>query len=155
MGLRIAPDNYQEMKFTITDKLSLDSAFTQAQAMLKAKGSIEVTVTGGKRKLTQNALAFEWYGQVAIHLGDHTVEEVHAISKLHVGVPLMRSEDAEYSAAYDLAIKPLPYETKLEAMKYWPTTRLMNKEQMSSYLEQLQRFWAQRCGIVLERKETT
>ena len=143
------------MKFTCQDKLSLDGAMTQMQAMLKAKGSIEVTVTGGKRKLTQNALAFEWYGQVALHLGDHTVEEVHAISKLEVGVPLMRSEDAEYASVYDATIKQRPYEEKLEVMKYWPTTRLMNKEQMSSYLEQLQRFWAQRCGIVLERKETT
>jgi hypothetical protein len=59
---------------------------------------------------------------------------------LHIGVPLLCSEDAHFKAEYDRVIGPLPYETKLALMVEpfdFPVTRLMKKRVKSDFLTAL------------------
>ena len=69
--------------------------------------------------------------------------------KLHHGIPILRAEDAEFREFYDGALKGLAYEHKLQAMKYLPVTSLMTKDQLSKYLEAVQRDYATR-GVYLQ-----
>jgi thiamine kinase-like enzyme len=72
--------------------------------------------------------------------------------KLHHGVPILRAEDADFREAYDAVIKPLDYETKLKAMDHWPVTSLMNKAQMSKFLEDIREDYRKR-GVQLQFPE--
>lgn len=88
-----------------------------------------------RRTIAQNKLAFDWYAQIAEDLGDESAQLKRRECKLHHGVPIMRTDDEEYRAAYDAVIKPLAHETKLIAMDHWPVTSLMSTEQLSRFLQ--------------------
>ena len=114
---------------------------------------LRVRWTNGKRRtLSQSALSHCWYDQIAKELGDQTEEEVKCECKLRFGVPILRADDPDFRDMYDSGIKGLTYETKLKAMRFIPVTSLMSREQLSKYLEQLQREFAGR-GISLEFPE--
>lgn len=59
----------------------------------------------------------------------------------------MRAEDDEFRSVYDMVIKPLSYEKKLEAMKAWPVTSLMTKDQLNQYLVAMQSDFAGRVTL--------
>lgn len=90
------------------------------------------------RSIPQNAISHEWYGQAALENRERDAVQWKSYCKLHHGVPILRAEDEDFRAAYDAAIKPLTYENKLEAMKFWPVTSLMTTAQLSKYLEAVQ-----------------
>lgn len=116
-----------------------------------------VTVTKGvKRSTDQNRLQRVWVNQIAAELdnGD-TAENVRGLTKLHVGVPIMRAASEAYQRDYDEIIRPLPYPAKLRLMQVpidFPVTRDMTVPQKTQYLEGMQQFWAER-GVVLENRE--
>jgi hypothetical protein len=97
-----------------------------------------VSLTKGvKRSDDQNRLQRLWMKE-AEEQGDQTAEEYRAYCKLHHGVVILRTENAEFCEVYDRIIKPLPYEQKLELMKTpmdFPVTRLMNTSQKKRYLD--------------------
>ena len=103
------------------------------------------------RSLNQNDQAHLWYTQVSLELREDTPLGVKCISKLNVGVPIMRATDAEFRAFYDKCLKPLSYEDKLDAMKYFPVSSIMPVDAASQYLEDLRTFWGKR-GVTLEFK---
>ncbi len=103
------------------------------------------------RSLNQNDQAHVWYEQISLELREDTPLGVKCISKLNVGVPMMRAIDSDFREFYDKFIRPKPYDDKVDAMKYVPVTSLMPVDTASQYLEELQRFWAQR-GVTLEFK---
>ncbi|MEX0385843.1 hypothetical protein [Spiribacter onubensis] len=93
--------------------------------------------TGAKRSLDQNRLQRQWLNEAATQ-GDQTAEEYRAYCKLHIGVPILRSEDEDFRVQYDAIIKPLPYEQKLLLMQEpiaFPVTSLMTTSQMGRYLD--------------------
>ena len=102
-----------------------------------------------RRTSDQNALSHTWYAQLATELREDSELGWKCYCKLHHGVPILRAEDAEYRATYDAVIRPLTYEQKLEAMKFWPVTSLMTKPQLSKYLEAVQEDFRAR-GVALE-----
>ena len=107
------------------------------------------------RSLNQNALAWDWYRQIANWRGDHTVNEVRAECKLRIGIPILRAENPEFREQYDAALKGLPYAAKLKLMVEpvnFPVSSIMTVKQMSSYLDCIQREWAER-GLFLEGGE--
>jgi hypothetical protein len=106
---------------------------------------------GRHRSVEQNKLQRLWCNEVAEQLGDHTPEEVRAISKLEIAVPILRAEDEEFRAAYDANIRGLPYETKLACMKEpidLPVTRRMNVTQKKRFLDEMHRYWSEK-GVLL------
>ena len=96
-------------------------------------------VQGRDRSKDQNALQFLWATEAAFQRGDLTAEEVRREWKLRHGVPILRDDSAEFRELYDRAIKPLPYEMKLEAMAFIPVTSEMKVRQMVRYLDTVQR----------------
>lgn len=103
---------------------------------------------GRDRSLDQNRLQFLWAREAAEQRGDTTPDEVRREWKLRHGVPILREESPEFCATYDRAVKPLPYEQKLEAMHIISVTSLMKVPQMVRYLDTIQRECAQQ-GIRL------
>jgi hypothetical protein len=111
-----------------------------------------VTIAKGKRRSSrQNRLNRLWSSEIAEQLGDQTPEEVRGLLKLQFGVPILRAENEAFCEAYDRAVKPLPYETKLALMCEpldFPITRLMRTDQEHRYLNEIYCFFTQK-GVVL------
>ena len=120
----------------------LREAYTQYKFL---RGSFK---TGVDRSRPQNAITHVWYSQIAQELRDDDELGWKCYCKLHHGVPIMRL-DLEFRECYDNSIKHLQYEQKLIAMRQFPVTSLMSKEQLSKYAEAVQADFLTR-GVVLE-----
>lgn len=107
---------------------------------------------GADRSLEQNRTQFLWAREAAEQRGDMTADEVRCEWKLVFGVPILRAENDDFRAVYDEAIKPLPYELKLKAMRFLPVTSEMTVKQMVAYLDTIQRECAEQ-GIRLTDPE--
>lgn len=94
---------------------------------------------GRDRSLDQNRLQFLWAREASEQRGDVTADDVRCEWKLIHGVPILREESEEFRLIYDAAIKPLPYEQKLLAMRFIPVTSEMKVPQMVRYLDTIQR----------------
>ena len=105
---------------------------------------LTVTVTiGDPRRASQNRLAQRWFSDISRQKEDETHEDIRAFCKLHFGVPILRAENEAFRQSYDKAMKSLPYEAKLAAVKAFdlPVTRLMTKDQMTAFMDEMQRYW--------------
>lgn len=122
-----------------------------AQAIERAPDDWVVRITPPPRTLAQNAGTHVLYEIIANVLKDDDAAGWKCYCKLHHGVPILRAEDPQFRAAYDAAIKPQPYERKLELMRYWPVTSLMDKDQIGRYIAALQDDFGRR-GVTLELK---
>lgn len=129
---------------------SLQHAIGDLRDMWNRHKFLRISVKTGKdRSLPQNAITHAWYGQIASELREDDELGWKCYCKLHHGVAILRAEDEEFCATYDAVIKPLSYEQKMIAMRCWPVTSLMTKEQLSKYAEAVQMDFAQR-GVLLE-----
>lgn len=91
---------------------------------------------GRNRSVEQNRLSHKWYTEIAEQTGE-AVEDVRARCKLEIGVPIMREASERFRKTYDENIRVLPYDGKLAVIRDMdvPVTRLMNVEQMSTYMD--------------------
>lgn len=103
------------------------------------------------RSENQNYVVHGWYAQIERELREDTPEGIKRFCKLHYGVPIMRAEDETFRELYDTVIKPLPYEKKLLAMGLMPLTSLMNTDQLSRFMKEMQEAYRPR-GVFLEFK---
>jgi hypothetical protein len=103
---------------------------------------------GADRSLDQNALHWKWAGEAAAQLGDRTADEVQRTWKLEIGVPILRSEDDDFRAFYNVALLHRTYEEKIAAMKYVPVTSIMTVPQMTKFMDAVLR-QCQEQGIAL------
>lgn len=127
------------MQLTVNSDTALQQAIGDIRELYRAHRFVRVTLKTGKaRSHDQNSISHAWYEQIARELREDTALGVKCFCKLHYGVPIMRAEDEEFRELYDSVVKPLPYEKKLEAMKAWPVTSLMTKDQLSQYLQAMQ-----------------
>jgi hypothetical protein len=132
---------------------SLQNALGELRDMFTRHKFLRLNIKAGKdRSLPQNALTHAWYGQIARELREDDELGWKCYCKLHHGVPILRTEDEEFRTTYDAVIKPLSYEQKLIAMRCWPVTSIMTKEQLSRYAAALQADFARR-GVRLEFPE--
>ena len=122
----------------INNRHELADWFTNMHLLKGDIYPITIEVYKGERKhrsLEANALSHVWYREIAKQAGDRTPEEVKRECKLTCGVPILRTESEDFRKMYDKVVKGHDYETKLEVMDYLPLTSLMNKEQMSEYMD--------------------
>ena len=110
----------------------------------------KVKVTTGKRSLNQNDISHVWYAQMAMEDRSEDARGHRRYCKLHHGVPILRPEDEDFRVAYDSVIRPLDYGQKLVAMDFWPVTSRMNKDQMTRFLEVVQRDYRENRNVILE-----
>ena len=117
-----------------------------------------VTITKGKRRsIEQNRLQWLWLNEAAEQLGEYSVEEYRAFCKLHFGIPILRSEDADFRREYNLKIMGrYTYEEKLQMMIgpkiEIPVTRLMTTGQKKRYLDEIWHHFTN-LGVVLTDPE--
>jgi len=106
---------------------------------------------GRSRSTRQNKLQRQWMNDIAAQLDDHDAEGWRAYCKLHFGVAIRKNADEEFAETYDRIIRPLPYEHKLDLMRVpidFPVSRDMSAKQMTQYLDDIERHFAQQ-GVVL------
>ena len=106
------------------------------------------------RTLAQNAGTHVLYEIIAQALPEDDAAGWKRYCKLHFGVPILRAEDPEFRDIYDRSIKPLPYETKLAVMAYFPVTSLMNRDQIGRYIDAMRDHF-EPLGVILELSEAT
>ncbi len=139
--------------WTVNSEMSLQSFIGDIREAYRQNKYLKVSAKVGKaRSLDQNSISHAWYEQLARELREDDALGWKCYCKLHHGVPILRADDAEFRETYDKVIKPLPYESKLEAMKCWPVTSIMTKPQLSKYLETMQADFEQR-GVYLQFPE--
>lgn len=138
------------MKFAIYNEIGLQSAIGALRTAFSKHRYLRINASESKpRSLPQNALAHVWYEQIARELGEDTPERVKAECKLRFGVPILRAHDEEFRAMYDRAIKnTLTYEQKVEVMRFLPVTSLMQTDQLSNYLQDMQRSYIGRVELL-------
>ena len=142
------------MNLTINSDTSLQAAIGDLREAYKTHRFLRLSVKTGKaRSIPQNSISHDWYAQVSRELREDTPLSVKCFCKLTMGVPIMRAEDEEFRKLYDLVIRPLSYEKKLEAMKVWPVTSLMTKDQLSQYLAAMQEAYADRVRLEFPEQE--
>jgi len=113
-------------------------ALTQVLSGLKLPVTVEWR-PGADRTRDQNSLQWLWAGEVGRQLCEDPVE-VQATWKLEIGVPILRSDSADFRALYDEAIRPLGYARKVELMRMgFPVTSQMKVRQMVRYLDAVER----------------
>tara|TARA_R110000822_G_scaffold292440_1_gene414429 strand:- start:13 stop:441 length:429 start_codon:yes stop_codon:yes gene_type:complete len=126
----------------VNSDTSLSAASHKLSEMYAKHKFLRITVKTGKdRSSNYNALSHAWYAQIADELKDDDALGWKCHCKLHIGVPLLRAEDAEFREFYDNAIKGLSYEQKLKVMKYLPVTSLMTNEQFGKYCKEMQSYF--------------
>lgn len=108
----------------------------------------EAKVNKRDRSLSQNAISHIWYGDVSKILKEYDPGQVKCLCKLNLGVPILRAEDEEFNRACELCLDHLTYEEKIEAMEILPVTSRMNTDQMSRYLEGMQRNYEGRVFLI-------
>lgn len=102
-----------------------------------------------KRTELQNKISHAWYGELANSLKENDALGYKCFCKLVIGVPILRAENSEFRESYDLVIKVLSYENKLEAMKILPVTSIMTTKQLSQYLESMKDYFMKHNGFEL------
>ena len=136
--------------FVVNSMESLQNTLGEVRDLWNKHKYLRMSVKAGTdRSIPQNAITHAWYSQIARELRDDTELGWKCYCKLHHGVPILRTEDEEFRLAYDAVIKPLDYENKLIAMRCWPVTSIMTKDQLSRYAEAMQVDFA-RQGVRLE-----
>ena len=127
-------------------KVIREPAHVEALAAMLRGRKLPLTVTwaqGASRSSLQNRLAQRWFTDIATQLGDRTHDEVRAECKVVFGVPILRAENEAFRSQYDLTLRPLPHEQKIEAVRVFdlPVTRLMTVKQMTAFMDAMQRHW--------------
>lgn len=137
-------------EMTIYSEPSLHQALGAVREAYRLNKFVRLRIKAGKaRSLDQNAISHAWYEQIARELREDEALGVKRECKLLYGVPLLRAEEPEFRQKYDgLVRERFSYEEKLELMDWLPVTSLMTKDQLSRYLEAMQRAYAKR-GVVL------
>lgn len=114
------------------------------------------TIEAGRSRSTrQNRLQRQWMNDIAAQLPDYDAEGWRAYCKLHFGVAIRKASDEAFADMYDRIIRPLPYEQKLDLMRVpidLPVTRDMSAKQMTQYLDDIQRHFAEQ-GVLLTDPE--
>lgn len=128
---------------------TLSQALGEVREMFRLHKRVKVKVTAGKRSLDQNAISHVWYSQMAREDRQYDERGHRNYCKLHFGVPILRTEDADFRKFYDAALLGLTYEQKRDAMDFVPVTSVMTKAQLSKYLEAVQADYGNR-SIYLE-----
>lgn len=106
------------------------------------------------RTSAQNRLAHLWFADIARALVGVSEVEVKAECNLIYGRPILARDDPEWEAAFGYLFDALNKPAKLKAIRILdiPFTRRMSVKQLTEYLDQMQRDYAE-IGITLTDPE--
>lgn len=128
-------------------KVLREPAHVEALARLLAGRKLPMTVTftqGAARTSLQNALAQRWFTDIARQLGDSTHDDIRAMCKVQIGVPILRAENDAFRQQWDATFGAMPHGAQIDAVKVLdvPVTRLMTLRQMTAFMDEMQRHWS-------------
>lgn len=125
-----------DWRHTVTDAESLVSLFTRLGDMPHPFNVLVKPGKGDKRGLSQNGLFHAWMGQIAKATHDDPAS-VKADCHIRWGIPMLRADDALYSAFIEAALGGRTRaEVKAMIMAgYIPCTQLMSKAILSQYMD--------------------
>lgn len=130
------------LKLIVNSKPSLSEMIGAVREMFAEHRYLKVTISASRdRSLDQNRLFHAWINQVAVERCDDTANMVKRFCKLHFFVPILRAEDEEFAEAYDTAIRPMKYETKIMAISLMPVTSRCSVDQMSRGLDEMRLYY--------------
>lgn len=120
------------------------------------KGAV-VTIkeSGETRTAAQNRLIHRWFSDIERHHSiGQTAAEIKAQCNLTYGLPILTRDDPEWASAFAYIFKSLNHEAKLKAIRVLdvPFTRRMGVRQLSEYMDQMQRDYAE-MGVRLTDPE--
>jgi len=125
-----------------------------AKAVVSAPDGWTVRISPPPRSGAQNAATHVLYEMIAQAFPHDDAAGWKRYCKLHFGVPILRAEAPDFREAYDKSIKPLPYETKLAVMAYWPVTSIMDRSQIARYIDAIRADFEPR-GVILDLEGAT
>lgn len=132
-------------KFRVNSEFTLSNCQNWLAEKLKQHGQMTVTLKPGKdRSLDQNDMCFELYTRIGKTLYGGDTEHARRECKLHIGVPILRSEDEAFRESYDRVLKPLSYADKLELMQWFPVSSLMSVKQCQQFIDRIMDVYAQK-----------
>lgn len=108
---------------------------------------------GKSRSLPQNAIQHAWYTQMAMEDRSEDQRGHMRFCKYTFGIPILCADDPDYREQCRRLLGPLPYESRIEAMDFFPVTRLFTKAQESTYLTNVREHYRERRGVHLEFPE--
>ena len=137
------------MKMLVNSQQRLDESIGVITQEFSNSKYFWLNITVGKRSLDQNALSHAWYAELADQ-GDMTFDEYKCYCKLTFGIPILAEGD---EAGFDLmlALSNLDYEQQLNLMRTVKVTSLLNRKQMTKYLDQVEVHFSQQ-GMRLTEK---
>ena len=131
-------------RIAVNSSARLTEAISRLSAMFREKKYVVVSLRPGKdRTLDQNALWFAMYKRIAEMTDMGDAEDARRYCKLHFGVPIMRSADADFRDGWNRMFLHLSYEVKLSLMgpcpmfgpDGFPVTRLFERAQGVAYTD--------------------
>lgn len=145
------------MRKIINSKSSLSEAIGILRKTWEENKYLTMTITTGKkRSVMQNANIYGWYKQVSTEEGEYSPEQVRRFCKYHYGVPILRASDLQvkmdnemiyYDEFCRIVLDQLPYESRIEAMRFYPVTHLMTTKQLKEYELEIQRHYDGRVDL--------
>ena len=138
----------------VRDEESLQNLCESIRAKLEEKSYVDMVERPMSHTPSQSRLIHHIYSEVAKQKGDESAEQIKYISKLHYGVPILRSHSEEFRTWYDEKVKPLPYPAKLVLMEHLDVIKELEKvdKGVSDYIDALFKGWADQ-GIYVAKRE--
>lgn len=119
-----------------------------------ADARVVITEAAEVRTSAQNRLIHRWFADIARAMVGVPEAEVKAECNLVYGRPILARDDPEWEAAFGYIFDSMNRPTKLKAIRVLdvPFTRRMGVKQLSEYMDQMQRDYAE-VGIALTDPE--
>ena len=130
-------------------KLTIDGLIQVSSTFAKAAGAAIALINSGKavdvivqehsdekpRTIPQNKLIYLAYKRIGDTL--YGGDELHARRecKLCIGCRILYCESESFVHTFDKVIRPLPHETRLEAMDLISVSSIMTKKQATQYID--------------------
>jgi hypothetical protein len=115
-----------------------------AAAILGAGDSALISVQKYTKKAAEklrtnamNKLSFHMYDRIGKTLMGGNELHARRECKLTIGCRILRRDSDEFSATYDLIIRPLGYEQKLRSMDLISVSSIMTVKQFSEYIKRV------------------
>ena len=134
----------------VTDDASRTRLFGQLAAMpLPYHVDAAEGLPDERRSLTANGLFHSWMGAIAKTEGESPAE-TKARCHIRWGIPILRGDDPAYAAFIESALGGKTYRAVMEIIErgFVPCTSLMNKAQLSRYMDAVWREYAGRVRLM-------
>ena len=133
----------RQMRFDVSTDRGLDIFLDIRNGLLLAGKKAVFELVPEKRSLSQNALSFALYQQVANQCEDMSIMDIRCRCKLDMGIPLLCRDDATFADVWHDIEAATTYEQRLYLMRDYPVTSKMGKRLFSEFLDEVIRDYSQ------------